>query len=231
MEVANNRKHGTTRLCPLEQLHSVELEKLKSLPTLAFEREEYHWGSVRRDGHVRFRGKYYSLAESFIGKDVFVIGTYSTVSIFYQNKLIETHGRLHFGNTSKSTKVHHRKIAEQIMGDNELYIKRAEKIGEFTKEFIRKILLQGNGFVDTRKVWGVLSLDKKYSHLEIESACEYALLNDDLKYRAIVGYLEARKKEIYSEKNQQEEHRFIRNIEEYIGQLALPLTQEKKICH
>ena len=102
---------------------------------------------------TRFKGKYYSLEETFIGKEVFIIATYERINIYFKNKLVETHARLYCGNTSKSTKMHHRKPAERVMDDNSHYIKRAERLGPNVKEVVMRILLQGNGFVDTRKIW------------------------------------------------------------------------------
>ncbi len=230
IEIANQRKHGTTRLCPIDQFNTIESSALKELPPLAFEKEEYHTTTVRKDGHIRFRGKYYSLEEAHIGKKVFVIGTYERVSIYLENKLIESHARLYSGNTSKSTKTHHRKFAEQIMGDNDLYLKRAEKIGPCTKEVVRRILLSGNGFVDTRKIWGILGLDKEHSSEAIEAACEYVLDQNDLSYRSILGFLQVRKKEPVTKALQQQTHRFIRDVDEYLGQLNLPMNKEKKLC-
>ena len=116
------------------------------------------------------------------------------------------------------------------MGDNELYLKRAEKIGACTKEVVRRILLSGNGFVDTRKIWGILGLDKEHSHEAIEAACEYVLEQNDIGYRSVLGYLQARKKEPASRSLDQKDFRFVRNVDEYLGQLSLPMNKEKKLC-
>src|SRR5690606_24707109 len=88
--IANERKHGTTRLRPIDVFLQDEAMILKDLPETSFTVEEYHTGKVRRDGHVRFRGKYYSLSEEYVGKDVFVIGNHASVEIYYLGSLIET---------------------------------------------------------------------------------------------------------------------------------------------
>jgi hypothetical protein len=80
---------------------------LKDLPATSFTIEEYHTGTVRRDGHVRFRGKYYSLSEDYIGEEIFIIGSAHTVEIYFLGILIETHARLTAVHQSKSTKKHH----------------------------------------------------------------------------------------------------------------------------
>jgi len=63
---------------------------------------------------------------------------------------------------------------ERVLQDSAFYIKRAEKIGPFTAQIITQILSQGQGFVDTRKVWGILSIDKNHSSAEVERACKLA---------------------------------------------------------
>ena len=49
---------------------------------------------MRRDGHVRFDGKYYSVSEDYINKPVTVIGTSTQVALYHAGKLIETHARV-----------------------------------------------------------------------------------------------------------------------------------------
>lgn len=52
-----------------------------------------------------------------------------------------------------------------------------------------KIILKGDGFIDYRKIWGILSLEKKYSSDEIDAACEDALAYDNVSYQAIKKYI------------------------------------------
>lgn len=63
--IANQRIHGTTRRRPADVFSEEERAALKSLPAIAYEIEEFHEGPVRKDGHVRFRNKYYSVEESY----------------------------------------------------------------------------------------------------------------------------------------------------------------------
>ena len=65
MVIANERKHGTTKQRPKDIFLRDEANILKSLPDKAYEIEEYHRGKVRKDGHVRFRNKYYSVGEAY----------------------------------------------------------------------------------------------------------------------------------------------------------------------
>ena len=78
-------------------------------------------------------------------------------SPYYNGFLLETHSRITSSFQSKSTKEHHLKPWEQIAQDSKLYIKRGEEMGPFVKQFISDLLMYGRGYVDTRKIWGILS--------------------------------------------------------------------------
>lgn len=118
MVLPNERKHGTTKLRPIDVFLQNEAQVLKGLPQTVYTLEEYHFEKVRKDGHVRFRNKYYSAGEDYIGEQVFIIGGRDVVEIFYKGNLLETHCRVKSAHQSKSTKKHHLKPHEQIMQDN-----------------------------------------------------------------------------------------------------------------
>ena len=119
--IANDCRYGTTGEKPIECLVTTEAAALKPLPKLTWQREEYHEGLVRRDGHIRFRDKYYSLIENLIGEDIQVIGNQTTVWLYHVGRLVETHLRVADPNRSKSTKLHHMKPWERAMTGTSVY--------------------------------------------------------------------------------------------------------------
>jgi hypothetical protein len=191
LEIANERKHGTTRMKPIEQLLSREVQALKPLPVLSYEPEQVSEAKVRRDGHLRFDHKYYSVDESFISKECLILANRNRVSIYCEGKLIETHERIPANDPlrSKSTKPQHLKPWERELQDHSLYRKRAAKLGPDVERLVVAILSQGHGFVDTRRIWGVLSLDKKHAAVQINEACKQALDLGSLSYRTIKSLL------------------------------------------
>jgi hypothetical protein len=189
LEVANLRIHGTTRKKPLEEFIEVELNQLKPLPALGYEKQDYSEATVRKDGHVRFQSKFYSLEEKYIDEEVFIVGSKTRISIYHRGKLIETHARLTAEYQSKSTKRHHLKPWEQAMQDDSHYLKRAVKLGPEVERMVLILLQQGNGFIDTRKIWGILSLDKKYAAERINEACKAAINCGEISYRAVLSFL------------------------------------------
>ena len=220
VEIANERRHGTTRLRPIDVFLQDEAIVLKDLPETSFTIEEYHSGKVRRDGHVRFRGKYYSLNEDYIGKEVFIIGSAHTVEIYFLGTLIETHPRVTVTYQSKSTKKHHLKSHEQVMTDNNFYLDRALKIGSNVHEMIEWILKRGNGFVDLRSIWGILNLDKDHSAEKLDLACKHALECDQLGYRAVLRFINLGPSEEKLIKKSSG-NKFLRDPNEYIQQKLL----------
>ena len=229
MILANERKHGTTLRRPREVFAQEEKSCLKALPATAYEIEQFHEGIVREDGHVRFCNKYYSLDEQYKGKTVTMLGDSKIVSIYYKGKLLEVHNRVTDPNQTKSTKPQHLKPWERVMLDDSMYRRRAARLGPAVDAIVLGIMKQGQGFVDTRKIWGVLSLDKRYPADKINAACEKAVKLGLLSYRAVKGLLEAeldREKAAAAEpgeirKVKPVEHKFVHPLSEYEAQLSL----------
>jgi transposase len=188
--IANERRHGTTLRRPKEVFAQAELKALEPLPPLAYEMEEFSEGIVRQDGHVRFANKYYSVEETYKGKPVVILGSVQQVSIYHRGKLLEVHARVTDPNQSKSTKPQHLKPWELSMRDDSFYRKRAAALGPHVDEMILRLLARGRGFIDTRKIWGILSLDKRYTAGAIDVACRRALELDQLSFRAVKRLVE-----------------------------------------
>lgn len=217
VKIANERCHGTTKKRPVDIFLSLEGSELRILPSVSFDIEEYGNGTVRRDGCVRFQNKYYSVGKDYIGKKVFMIGSKETVSIFLSGKLLETHERLTNPYQSKSIKKHHLEPFERIINDGEHYLSRGRRLGSHVENLIKEILLQGRGFIDTRKIWGILSLDKDYSKEEIDNACKNALECGELSYRVVLSFLKMLPK--VQEENTSsvtQENKFLRNTRDYL---------------
>ena len=218
--IANDRIHGTTRKRPIDILLSEEIAALKPLPAITYEIEEFHEGKVRKDGHVRFRNKYYSVEEKHRGQKVVMIGDSRQVSIYHKGKLIEVHDRITDPYVFKSTKPCHMTPWQRSTKDGSYYRKMAARLGPYVEKVILKLLMQGNGFIDTRKIWGILSLDKKYSADAINEACQKAVSIDVYSYRTVLAFLNIGTGRHEKEDNKiiaqhTKTSKFVRAIEEY----------------
>jgi hypothetical protein len=192
--LANERRHGTTLRRPKEVWEKEEASTLRPLPALSYEVEQFSEGIVRQDGHVRFANKYYSVDGLYRGKSVTILGSAQQVWIYYRGKLLEVHARITDPQQTKSTKPQHLRPWERAMEDHSFYRRRASALGPHVDAMILRLLSQGQGFIDTRKVWGILSLDKRYAAEQIDAACERALALDLLSYRVVKQFLEREEK-------------------------------------
>lgn len=217
--IANERIHGTTRRRPIDLFLEEEAAALKPLPALAYEVEAFHEGKVRKDGHVRFRNKYYSVEERYRGEKVEVIGNTKQISIYHKGKLIEVHGRITDPYITKNTKPTHMAPWERAISDGSIYRERAARLGADVEKMVLHWLLNGNGFIDTRKIWGVLSLDKKYTPESINGACRHALSIKAYSYRTILSFLKldakSERKRPPAMPQKPDSSKFARSMEEY----------------
>ena len=222
--IANERVHGTTRLKPIDQFLNREAVQLKPLPAVSYAPEEILEAKVRADGHVRFDNKYYSLPEQLIHQPVTIVATASEVSLYHEGKLIELHPRLAAEDIrSKSTKEHHKKPWERIMDDHVVYHARAQAIGLHCDQLITQLLHQKNGFIDLRKIWGILSLDKAYSKEQINEACHQAILLKSYSYQTVKRLLKIAPQPATTptETTQARTHKFVRPMSVYEEQYKL----------
>lgn len=187
--IANERRHGTTCLKPIEEFHLKEFQCLKPLPALAYEREAVAYPLVRKDGFVRFDNKYYAVGDAFIGKKSVVVGTKSRISIFIGGELVETYNRITSPNTTHAIQEHLKKPWQKFEENCAHYLTRADLIGPGCGQFVRQVLEQGDGFVDTRIIWGVLALDKRYNPTSIDQACAVACNAGRLSSRYVADLL------------------------------------------
>ena len=77
------------------------------------------------------------------------------------------------------------------MSDHGHYIKRAALIGPNVAVMIECLLEKNidDNFLEARSLWGVLSLDKKFSNELIDKACPMALAMNRLGGRAVLGII------------------------------------------
>lgn len=223
--IANQRRHGTTQRRPIDDL-ARERQALRALPPTAYEIEESATVTVRQDGHVRFANRYYSLDERYVGEDVLVLGGRERIAIYHRGKLIETHERLTDPYRSKQTKPQHLKPWERALSDQSLYRQRARQLGPAVEELVVILLQQGQGFIDTRKVWGILSFDKKYQAADINAACRAAIDMKRYSYRKVEGLLKNAKANAQTHAApSRRSNKFTRDLSVYAAQLSfLPTT-------
>ena len=175
LEIANERKHGTHGLRPIDVFIDDEAAKLKPLPLLRYEIETITYPVVRADGYVKVDAKYYRVDARLKKEVALAIANSSSVSIYMKGRLLEVYEKITERFRTKACKDHYKESWEKTLEDHGHYLKRAAEIGPDVERFVSCVLARGDGFVDTKIVWGLLTLDKKYSKLDINKVCLSAL--------------------------------------------------------
>lgn len=175
LRLTNERKHGTHQQKPIEVFLNDEATRLKTLPVLPYEVETIATSNVRRDGYVRFGNKFYRVDPRLKKEAALVIANATHVSIYVKGRLVEVYERITDKFKTKDCKEHLKEPWEKTLVDHEHYLKRAAEIGMNAERFISIVLARGEGFVDTKVVWGLLSLNKTYANADVDKACLSAL--------------------------------------------------------
>jgi hypothetical protein len=92
-EEVGQEVHGTTKRKPYPVFLAEKKQRLKLLPLVPFERPLWKKCTVHPAHHIVFDKSYYSLPTRYIGKKVWVKGTYKTLEIFLDHERIKMHPR------------------------------------------------------------------------------------------------------------------------------------------
>lgn len=181
--------HGTTKRKPYPVFLSEEKTHLKALPETAFERPLWKKCTVHPDHHIVFDKAYYSLPTRYIGKKVWVKGTYKKVEIFLDHERIKLHVRASRPGSwvTDQTDYPPWKLAF-LMATPTWCRKKAAEYGPHTETLIAAIL-EEHAMRNLRKAQAVLRLAEKYRDI-IEKVAERALLFGNTRYKSIKAMLE-----------------------------------------
>jgi len=97
VDIAGQRRHGTTRQRPAEVFQQEERSLLAPLPRERMELVAWQRAKVHRDCHVVFRGEFYSTPWHLVGKQLELRVTRVAVTVYHEDSYICTHDRVHRG--------------------------------------------------------------------------------------------------------------------------------------
>lgn len=201
-----------------------EKAALQPLPTYAFTVLEVKQAKVHIDYHVTFNHHFYSVPYTYARQQVEIRASETMVEIFPQGKKdpkdrIACHVRCDHqpGYSTQSAHMphNHRWIHEW---SPERFQSWASKFGPQTEAFIRKLLAsRGHPEQGYKACLGVLNLAQKHSPETLELACQLALANDVISYKAVKYLLTTKKDMLVSEdKVEPQSHEHIRGQVYYI---------------
>lgn len=194
---------------------------------MKFEIETITYSKIRSDGYVRFENKYYRVHDKFRNEECLVIGSERQIIIYCKGLLLDIYERITDPFTSKACKDNYKQDFEKTLNDHGYLITRGKKLGDSVAHFVELILGRGDGFVDMRVIWGVLSLDKKYSASAINSACKSSIDVGSVNLRSINMFLKLEAKEKATEFVSETED----NYKLANGKFTRPMSVYKKHLH
>ncbi len=191
MEVAGQRRHGTTQEAPLARFHRTEQEALQPLPQSPFDPVVAYRCKVHRDCHVVVDGRYYSVSYRWIGERVDVYVGRRVVEIYRGTELIATHPVAE-RRGQRQTRTEHYPEAKRAYLENppDRCQERATEIGEACAQVV-ETLLSDRVQDRLRSVHALLRLREQVGVDRLEQACERALYYGDPSYRRVKTILNA----------------------------------------
>lgn len=151
---------------------------------------------VRKDSHIYYREKYYSVASEYVEKMVSVKehenGSETILLIYLNKKLIESHNKIKNKLYLASTKPEHLGPWQMTLSPTSIYRKAAKQIGTDCDQFVFTVLQKGQGVVDNGTIWAVIDLKKSYTKTLINEACKFALGIGSANLRSVKSYLNLR---------------------------------------
>ena len=100
VDIAGQRRHGTTGKRPAEVFQQEEKQLLSPLPSERMQLVAWQRAKVHRDCHVVFRGEFYSAPWNLVGKHVELRVTRFTVTVYCDDNYVCTHDRVPRGKRS-----------------------------------------------------------------------------------------------------------------------------------
>ncbi len=187
---AGNRIHGTTKERPLTRFVEVEKHLLKPLPAVAPEIAAWKKVTLHPNCHVQFEKSYYSAPFRFIGEELWLRASPSTVQLFHEHELLAVHPRSLRPGARRTVQDHYPPEAvAYFMRDPQWCLTQAATIGTSCRSLV-EALFAHRVLDNLRAAQGVIRLAQKYGPTRLEAACARALLFGDPKYRTVKTILE-----------------------------------------
>jgi transposase len=221
VKVHNNMAYQNKIGSRMQQFETLEKEKLKGLPVLAFELSQYQLAKVHPNCHVVLSEDkhHYSVPYQYVGKKVKIKYSNEQVTIYCNYTQIAIHERLRtkYRYTTNTTHLHP-KHKYYSNWSSDFFEAEGAKIGDNTQLLMNQILAQSKhpeqGF---KLCQGVLQLKKKYGKEDLELACEICIQYDIISYRKLEYILQNALLDLEENKRSRPkiDHRNIRGVSYY----------------
>lgn len=191
----NNRPFAAKEGSRSELFRDEELPLPAPLPATPYELASWKKAKVQFNYHITVDFMHYSCPFEFIGKDVDVRLTDSTIEIFYNRSRIASHKRLRGRKGQYSTFQDHMPEKHQYYQEwtGDRFRQWASKIGTNTYKVVDSILaskaIEEQSFLTCRSL---LKLSDTYSPVKLEEACRKAcMFSSKPSYKSVKNILAA----------------------------------------
>lgn len=192
LDELNKRPFSKMDGCRHKAFEETDKDALRTLPEHRFSSGEWKKATVYIDYHIQVDSHYYSVPYRYVGKQVEVRLTGSTVEIFCDGERLASHKRSYQKGRATTLKEHmpeaHHLMTETSTSE---LIAKAEKTGPFCAEAVAYLMERmPRPEMAFRGCQGIIRLGKKYGNDRLEKACRKGLNLQDCRYRSICSMLE-----------------------------------------
>ncbi len=225
------RKHGTTKLEPMQVFTDIEQPALLPLPAERYQPAVWKEATVHPDHYIQVNKKAYSVPHPYVGKKVMVKVTSKTVEIYHNEQIIKTHAIAPPGKYRQTDPADFPENMQYVL-DRGLHRKLIEKAGTVGNNFKKLItnLLQQHAFIKLRCAQGLISMTNKYDLVHVEEAAGIALFFDGSMtpkyFKQIIERLIEEQEELTMELPLSDETQSFIRPDDYYNQTVLFTTKE-----
>lgn len=189
VDIAGQRRHGSTGRRPAEVFAQSEKSQLSALPRERMELVAWQRAKLHRDCHVVFRGEFYSAPWRFVGKHLELRVTEHAVTVYRDDHFICTHRRVARG--KRATVESH--LPEQRSAlrnrSREHWESLAYAIGKPTGDYVKATFDSDDVLHKLRQVQAVVTHLQGFPAERANAACARALHYGNYSYQGIKNTL------------------------------------------
>jgi hypothetical protein len=189
LEVAGQRKHGTTHKRPLEVFHSIERAKMLPLPTLRWEPITWRQPMLQRDCHALVEGARYSAPWRLIGKQLLARVGSKSVELYFENTRVATHDLRPPGGRSTHDEHLPPERGEYRHRERSYWVERAQALGEEVELYVAEIFASDDVLCQLTKVQAIIRHLDNFPIERARAACRRASFYGSYSYLAIKNIL------------------------------------------
>jgi transposase len=189
LEVAGQRKHGTTRKRPLEVFEQLERAKMLPLPTARWQSVSWRQPVLQRDCHALIEGARYSAPWRLIGKQLLARVGSKSVELYWEDTRVATHDCMPPGGRSTHDEHLPPERGEYRHRERSYWVEQAQALGEEVENYVAEIFASDDVLCQLTKVQAIVRHLQTFPITRARAACRRASFYGSYSYLAIKNIL------------------------------------------